>query len=175
MDEGQEVDGKSAAGGTPENEGLTFESWIGAQPDAVRGLVDTHVGGLKNALNSEREQRKELQKALKDATKALEDGTEARTRLEGLSGKLEAYEQQIGAYDALQAAGVSNLKLAYIAAREAGAVDKSGQVAMETLKAAYPELFIKKVAVSANAGTGSRNGVPAGTDVNAQIRRAAGR
>lgn len=161
------------AGETP----VTFDEWMAAQDETVRGLLETHVAGLKNALKSEREQRGELQKALKDATKELEQGTAARGRLEELSGRLDGYEQQIAAYDVLQAAGVTNLKLAWIAAREAGAVDKNGNVALETLKAEFPELFNqKRVPAPGNAGAGTQAAAPsAGSTVDDLIRRKAGR
>lgn len=153
---------------------VTFEGWLAAQDETARGLIDGHVAGLKNALQSERGQRSELQKALKEATKELEQGTTARTKLEEVAGKMEAYEQQIAAYDTLQAAGVTNLKLAWIAAREAGAVDGRGNVNVETLKASFPELFKTKPAAPGNAGVGGSSQTGQ-RSMNTFIRKAAGR
>lgn len=166
-------------GGTPDGGAndapITFETWLQAQPDEVRSLISTHEGGLKSALDSERKQRNELAKALKDATKDLEAGTEARKALEGLSSKLEEQERQLAFYDAATAAGVSNLKLAWIAAREAGAIDKAGNVNMDTLKKEYPELFKKTPLPPGNAGAGA-NGQPPGQrgGMDALIRQVAG-
>lgn len=164
-----------AAGETPaDDNNLTFDGWIAGQADEVRGLIDGHVAGLKTALSSERQQRKELQAALRDATKELEQGTEARAQLEGLAEKLELYEQQIGAYDALMTAGVTNVRLAWIAAREAGAIDKRGNINLETLKAEYPELF-KRPLPPGNAGAGTQTPPTGATSVDDMIRQKAGR
>ena len=164
-------------GGTPQNndQPVTFESWLGNQDDAVKGLVDTHVSGLKTALDSERAQRKELAGQLKTLSKDLEKGSQARDALESLTGKMEQFEQQLAAYDALSTAGVTNLKLAYIAAREAEAIRKDGTVNLETLKAQYPELFKKQTPPpgGAGAGTGSQP-PPTKGDMDALIRQVAG-
>ncbi len=154
----------------------TFDSWLQGQPDEIKGLISAHTAGLKSALDSERSQRKDLAKALKDATKDLETGTEARKALEGLTAKLENQEKQLAFYDAATAAGVSNLRLAWIAAREAGAVDKAGNVNMETLKKEYPELFKRTPPLPpGNAGAGAngqRPGQSGGMD--SLIRQVAG-
>jgi len=163
-------------GGTPQNDQpVTFEAWLGNQDDAVKGLIDTHVSGLKSALDGERAQRKELANQLKTLSKDLEKGSQARDALESLTGKMEQFEQQLAAYDALSTAGVTNLKLAYIAAREAEAIRKDGTVNLETLKAQYPELFKKASPPPGDAGAGTGNGAPSSKNMNDFIRAAAGR
>lgn len=62
---------KNTGGGTPAVE--DFEAWLKAQPDAVKGLFDKHVAGLKSALDAERENRKKIEKAEREAQKAKED------------------------------------------------------------------------------------------------------
>lgn len=166
--------GTGGGGETPSQE-VTFTDWLEQQPEDVRGLIGSHTSGLKSALDSERSQRKELAKALKDVTKELDEGTQARESLEALTGKMEQYEQQIGAYDALSAAGVTNLRLAWIAAREAGAIDKKGNVNLETLKAEYPELFKAQRTPPGNAGAGAGQQPPQATGgMDALIRKKAG-
>ena len=151
----------------------TFESWLGNQNETVRTLIDTHVSGLKSALDSEREQRKDLAKELKKAAKGASD--EVQQQLTDLSSRLEMYELQVQFYEAAAAAGISNPRLAYLAAREGGFIDERGTIRMDGLRAEYPELF-KKMTPPANAGAGTDKGAP-GTekDMNAFIRRAAGR
>lgn len=163
------------AGG--ETHAPTFETWLQGQSDEIKGLITTHTAGLKSALDSERNQRKDLARALKDATKDLETGTEARKALEGLTAKLEDQEKQLAFYDAATSAGVSNLRLAWIAAREAGAVDKAGNVNMETLKKEYPELFKKAPPPPGNAGAGANGQQLPGqrtAGMDALIRQVAG-
>ncbi len=169
-------------GGMPENGGgmpqqeLTFEGWMATQDDAVKGLLTSHTSGLKKALDQERDERARLQKELKSITGELEKGTEARNKLEGITAKLDEYEAQLAVYETLTAAGVTNLKLGWMAAQSSGAIDKRGNVNVETLKAEYPELFPKKQTPPGNAGSGQNNGLPAGgKGMNEFIRTASGR
>lgn len=162
-------------GGTPNDDGeLTFESWFSGQDETIQGLITGNVNGLKSALETERQQRKELAKALKDATKELDEGTKARSALEELSSKLDATEQRL-AFAESMAGQVSNVKLAWLAALEIGAIDRTGRVNVETLKASYPELFVKKQRPAGNAGDGAGGQAPSGKGMNAFIRTAAGR
>jgi hypothetical protein len=162
--------------GTPQNEGLTFEQWAAGQDDGVKALLDGHVKGLKSALETERGQRQELAKQIKELSKGMEEGSQAREALAAMSGKLETFEQQLAAYDALSAAGVSNLRLAYLAAREAGAVRQDGTVDLDGLKSQFPELFaVKKPTPPGNAGAGAGTANGGQTGMNAFIRAAAGR
>lgn len=164
-------------GGTPQNqETLTFDSWFATQDEAVKGLLDTHTNGLKSALQSERDQRGKLQGELKKVTKELEEGTEARKQLESITTKLDELETQNAVYETLTAAGITNLKLGWMAVQASGALDKRGNVNIETLKAEYPELFKKAAPPPGNAGSGQNNGLPAGNgSMDDYIRRAAGR
>lgn len=157
---------------------LTFDSWLETQDDNIKTLIGDHTSGLKSALQTERQQRTELAKALKDATKDLEEGSKARDALDGLSAKLDAHEQQLAFYETATAAGVTNLKLAWIAAREAGAIDKRGNVNIETLKADYPELFKQKSPpiTPGNGGNGAGgSGLPSMKNMDNFIRAATGR
>lgn len=164
-------------GGTPQNqEPLTFEGWIATQDEAVKGLLDTHTNGLKSALQSERESGTKLKSELKKLTKELDEGTEARKQLEGITAKLDERDLQIAAYETLTAAGVTNLKLAWLAARESGAIDARGNINIETLKVEAPELFKKAAPPPGNAGSGQNNGLPATgpVDMDTLIRQQAG-
>lgn len=161
------------AGGTP----ATFEAWLKEQPDDVKSLLDGHTTGLKSALESEREQRKTFEKQLRDAAKKLEEGSDARKSVEEMAGQLATLQQQSAFYDAAHAAGVSNLKLAFIAAQQADLFDKKGQVNFDEMKKQFPELFAAGAAKPppSNGGQGTRSPMPGGKDMNAYIRKAAGR
>ena len=69
-----------SAGGTPP---ASFEAWLAAQTDEVRALYTQHVTGLKGALDSEREQRKQAEKAAKERAKAEEDAERKRLAEQG--------------------------------------------------------------------------------------------
>jgi hypothetical protein len=162
------------SGGTPQE--LTFEAWHAGQDESVKALLDGHVRGLKSALESERSQRQELAKQIKELSKGMDEGSQARAALAGMSGKLEEFEQQLAAYDVLSAAGVSNLRLAYLAAREAGAVRKDGTLDLEAVKGQFPELFAaKKPVPPGNAGAGANGAPTVSGGIDELIRRKAGR
>lgn len=64
------------AGGTPPGAGGTppaqdWDAVLAGLPEEARGLYETHVGGLKSALDSEREERKKLAKQSKEVADRL--------------------------------------------------------------------------------------------------------
>lgn len=172
--------GADGQGGTPNGEQgtaeVTFDGWYGDQDDAVKSMVDGHISGLKSALDKERGNVKDLAKQLKDLGKAAEEGSDLKKQIDSISAKLEEYETQNAAYETFAEAGVTNFKLAWIAAQQSGAIDKRGNVNLETLRQEYPELFGKKQKTPAgNAGSGTGSGAPGGKSMNDFIRTAAGR
>lgn len=169
--DGEKSDGASraAATGMPQ----TFDEWLAGQPEAVKALLDEHMRGLKSALESERQRAREFQKELRAAARQMEAGSEARKQIEEMAGRLAEIDRRAQFYDAAHLAGVTNLKLAYLAAREAGLIDDEKGCDFEKLRRAYPELF-RRSAPAASAGAGTERVAPA-ADMNAFIRRAAGR
>ena len=161
-------------GGNSGEDELTYDGWFNEQDDAVKGLISGNVTGLKSALDTERSQRKEMAKALKATTKELEKGTDARNALEKITVQLDAAEKRLAFVESVSGQ-VSNVTLAWLAAQEIGAVDGTGAVNLETLKASYPELFVKKVRPAGNAGDGAGSSVAGKKDMNTFIRRSAGR
>ncbi len=165
------------SGGTSQTENedsqaqsLTFDAWQSSQPDDVRGLIDSHVSGLKNALTEERNQRKELSRKLKEASGQMEAGSAARASLETMTANLDEATQRADFYAAAAAAGVKNLKLAYIAAKTDNLLDDLGG-----LKTVYPEMFASSRPPAGNAGSGAgQDGAPS-KSMNNFIRAAAGR
>lgn len=165
-------------GGTPnqpQSQSPDFTTWLASQGEDTKQLLDNHVAGLKTALSSERDARKALEAQVRDAAKKLEEGSEARKQLDQLATQLAGSTAQATFYDAAHSAGVANLKLAYLAAREAGLVDEKGACDFTKLQAQFPELFARKPAPPpANAGNGTQREAPSG-GMNSFIRRAAGR
>jgi len=159
------------------NETQTWEAFLGAQSDDVKALHEGHVKGLRSALGSERDQRKDLASQLQDAAKKLEKGSEAQKALEEASGKLEAANQRADFYAEASKPeiGCSNAKLAYIAAQEIGAFDSRGNVNWEVLKQQFPELFKGKPVAKGNAGSGAGQTGGGKAGMNEFIRAAAGR
>lgn len=135
-------------GGTPE----TFEGWLGKQDEATRALLEKHTGGLKSSLESERTDRREIQRQL-TALKAEGDPVALKTQLATLQATLAEQEARNGFAEEAHAQGVTNIRLAYLAARDADLLGKKSM--WDELKKSSPELFAKKVASPAGAGNGS--------------------
>jgi hypothetical protein len=157
------------------NQGAMPESWdkfLEAQPEEIKGLYTSHTAGLKSALDSERKARTEAEKSLRDLAKKAEAGSDAQKALTEQADKLNALEKQAAFQDKAHAAGVRNLKLAFMAAQQADMIDGKGNCDFAALKTEYPELFLSPPQGNAGNGTGATN-VPSNMD--AMIRQKAGR
>lgn len=166
QDPGQEP----GQGETPQ----TWEDVLAGLPEPAQALFGEHIQGLRTALDSEREQRKEMSKQLQKTSQQLEKGSEVRQDLENLAAKLDEVERRAAFYEEAAAQGVSNPRLAYIAAMESELFDKRGQALWERLKDQFPELFRPhRAAPPANAGAGGQPA--AGFDMDRAIRQAARR
>lgn len=171
----QQQQGEQGQGGQQKPPAPTFDEWLAGQPEEVRGIVTEGTRGLKSALDAEREQRKAFERQLREAAGKVEQGSEARKKLDELSGQLEAQGRQAEFYEAAHAAGVTNLKLAWLVVQQDGLMDKQGRVNWQAFAQAYPELIRKQAAPAGNAGAGTQNPPPSGVGMNAFIRKAAGR
>lgn len=168
---GQTAAGTSGDQTTPQ----TWEELLDTLPDDQRTLYDEHTRGLRSALDDERRQRKDLAKQLRDAAAAAEEGSQARETLESLQTQLdEAAQRADFAEDAVQQ-GVTNPRLAWLAAKQIDAFKRNGSADWEALKEAFPELFRKTVAPPANAGAGTDSQPAGALSMNQLIRQAAGR
>jgi hypothetical protein len=174
------VTGEPPVAGTPPAASATPASWdeyvATLTPDA-KTLYEGHTAGLKSALQSERQQRGELAKQIGTLSKQAAEGSDLKKSLEGMTAQLESATQRADFYE--QAVkpeiGCSNPSLAFIAARESGAIDQKGRINWGELKQQFPELFRPKAPPPANAGAGTSNPPAAKADMNAYIRRAANR
>ena len=181
MPDEQQTSERSGGGETPpaSQDGSatpSFESWIGSQDEAVKGLIDGHVKGLKSALDSERAQRGDLARQLRDVTAKAEKGSELEKALTEVSAQLEVTERRASFYEEAgrPEIGCSNPRLAYLAAVEGDLIDKRGRIDWEALKTSAPELFRPRVP-QGNAGVGTGTPPPAQRSMNDYIRRSAGR
>lgn len=161
--------------GNQQTEALVFDTWIAGQDEAVKQMLGEHTRGLKSALESERDGRKQLEKQLRDLAGKAEAGSEAQQQLTQVADQMAEADRKADFYEAAHEAGVSNLKLAYLVAQQEELFDRKGNVDFAALKASYPELFGGKPKVKGNAGDGTNNNQPGARDMNAFIRTAAGR
>lgn len=170
----------AAAGETPAQQGeagaATFDTWYKALAADAQGLVDDHVDGLRSALNTERSERKGLEKRLKEIQKQADEGGDVKVQLQQLSDEMSAATARASFFEAAHAADVKNLRLAWLAANDAGLVDKrTGAVDFGELRKVAPELFVTKVPPPANAGAGAQQNGVTKPGMNDFLRAAAGR
>lgn len=154
-----------------------YDAWFGEQPDHVRSGLDAHTSALKNALESERSQRKEFSKQLRDLTAKAEKGSEAEKTLGEMSARLEQAEQRAAFYEEAGRAEIacSNPKAAFLVASAEGLFTKRGDPDWPAIKAAAPELFGRKTVPAGNAGSGNGSPPAPGGSMNDFIRAASGR
>lgn len=152
-----------------------FDEWLPSQPEPIRALVEGHTSGLKTALASEREQRKELARQLRDATAAAEKGSTLAKTLEEISGRAEAAEKRAVFFEMASQPGIgcTNPRAAFLVAQAEGLFRKDGTPDWAALQVVAPELFRK--AGQANAGAGVGAPPPAKASMNDFIRRSTGR
>ena len=169
-------DGERGKTKKQEGEMLTYDKWLANQPEEVQNLIGDHTNSLKSALDDERESRKKFETQLRDLAKKAEDGSEAQKRLEAMADQAAEADLKATFYEDAHKAGVSNLKLAYMVAKQDDLFDKRGNVNFEQLKKDYPELFGGGSKVPGNAGNGTDDDddKPRG-GMNAFIRKATGR
>jgi len=173
---GGDGSGDPGQGGDGQDEGLVYETWIGEQPEEVRTLLENHTQGLRSALQNERESRRDLERQLRELAQQAEQGSEAQNRLTQMADQVAESERRADFYEQAQAAGVSNLRLAYTVAVSDEMFDRRGNVNFQRMKEQYPELFgAARRAGQGNAGDGTTNNQPPARSMNDFIRRAAGR
>ncbi len=158
---------------------LTYDAWLPQQTDEVKALIEGHIQGLRNTVQATRQERDALSQKLGDIAKTLgKDPAEAKRLLDAMTSEVEQANQRAGFYEeaARPEIGCSNPRLAYLAAVEAGLIDKRGRVSWESLKQQAPELFRgTQPRPAGNAGAGTGTQPPAGKNMNDFIRRSAGR
>jgi hypothetical protein len=149
--------GQAGTGQAPKP--TTYDEWLAGQDEATKTLLGTHTQGLRSALDSERTQRKDLERQLRDTAGKLDKDSDARKSLDELANKLASTERQSNFYDEAHRQGANNLKLAYLAASGDGLIDDKGKVDWAQLKSKFPQLFTQP----AQASTGQANSQAGGS------------
>ncbi len=175
---GDDDQAKDKDKGKDEDKGksLAWKPWHDALPKEAQELIATRESGLKTALDSERDARKDAEKDLRAVAKDLEEGSEAQKKVLTLADDVAEGTKKADFYEDAHKAGVSNLKLAFLVATDEGLFDKRGNANFDKLKEGFPELFGKKRVVDPNAGDGTDT-LPDGQKkgMNEYIRDAAGK
>jgi hypothetical protein len=127
---------------------LTSSKWLESLDEKSRGFYNETTQGLKRALDSERSERKEIEKKLHDLAAKAEKGSEMESKLSAVAAQFETEGRKSRFYEQAASKGVSNLRLAWVAANDGEMLTRSGDVDFEALKKHHPELF--KTVVSAN-------------------------
>lgn len=155
---------------------IKFDDWYGKLEDPIKDLVDDHVSGLKSALTSEREERRRLSTQLKQLSKNAEEGSEFQKQLQETVGRLDEAEKKARFLEDAHGQSISNLKLAWMAAKEEGLIGRDGTADFLKLREVAPELFERKTPTPAgNAGTGNGQAGTVKPNMSNWIRAAAGR
>jgi hypothetical protein len=167
----QQGDGKQQSSTPPD-----YETWITDQPEEIKSMLSGRETGLKSALQKERDDRKKLEKDLREMAGKADKDSDAQRKLTEMADQMAESDRRAGFYEAAHSAGISNLKLAFTVAVQDEMFDRKGNVNFEEMKKSYPELFggaAKKP--TGNAGEGTNDNKPAGKSMNDFIRTAAGR
>lgn len=161
-----------AAGATPE----TWEAWLDSQPDNVKALYRSHSEGLLNTVKATRDERDTVKKQLKDLAKKAEEGSDLKKQLDGMTAQLEKTEKRAAFLEEAIKPEIQcrNPRAAWIVAEAAELFNKNGSPDWAAIKAEAPELFGAPTA-NANAGAGTQSPPPKQNDMNAFIRRKAGK
>lgn len=175
QDQGQQ---NSAQGQGQQQQGqaMTYDTWLAQQPDDVKTLIEGNITNLRSALQSERQQREEFARQLREATKGASGAT--KESLDQLTGQLEAANARADFYaEAVRPeVGCTNPGLAFLAAQQAELIDKRGRVNWQQMETQYPELFKTQTTTpTGHAGTGTSNPATGKASMNDFIRRSAGR
>lgn len=152
-----------------------FSSWLATQPDNIRAAIDEHIRGLKSALTAEREQRRTFERQLREAAAKMAADSEARRALDEHVQRLSVMERQSRFYEDAHVHGCTNLRLAFIAATDAGLVRDDGTADWDAVRTRFPELFGGPRNAGRAFGGDGHNAMPTVADMNAFIRSAAGR
>lgn len=165
---------KGAEGEPKLTQNETFEEWLNKQDEKTKAILDGHAKGLKDALVAEREAKKEMSKQLQELAKKAEKGSEVEKQLTETANALQASEKRASFYEeAIQPViGCINPKAAYALAISEN-LFKGDKPLWDEIKKLAPELFAK--ASTTDGGRGGEKSPKGENNINAQIRRMAGR
>lgn len=121
----------------------TFEALMETLSNDHRALVEKHITGLQRALETERNDRKAAQKAIRTKDTELEQLKAGNAAIQEL--ELRAAEAETAA-SFFEQAGTNNVKrgsmrLAFLAAQDGQFIGDDGAVQWDALQARFPDLF----------------------------------
>lgn len=190
---GQQPAGQQSIGGEPpaspsvETTAQTWDDWLASRPDAERptitALYERQTQGLRSALDKERDDRKALEKQVRDLAKAAEKGSDAETQLTTLADQLAAADRRADFYrDAAKTdVGIADPELAWLRVNASPDefFDRKGNVNFTLLKERHPALFVqtplKPATPKGNAGSGAGQQGAGALSMTDFIRQQAGR
>ena len=159
-----------AASNAPTDAPTTYEDLIAGLDATQRQVLEAHTAGLKTALQAERAAVKKLEAKTKEAQAQAEAATVAQ-------GRAAFYETALG-----QGVRRTSVRLAYVAAQDAGHLHADGTIDWDALRDQFGDLFDGRTSPaapsrssSAAAGAGTRTDTPTAPSINQMIRNAAGR
>lgn len=161
-----------------ESEGVDFDGWFKKQPANVQSVINSHVTGLKSALQTERQNSRDLEKQVRNLSKSAEKGSQLETDLNKLADQLSTSDKRADFFEQAHNAGITNLRLAWTVAQQDDLFDRRGNPDFTALRKNYPELFGRAKTSGTNrvpANSGQTNESATGGDMNAFIRRSSGR
>jgi len=157
------------------NDAPSWDDYYGGLDATSKTLVDGRLSSLESVLKEERENKRRLEKSIKDLGAKAEKGSDLEKSIDELRTQLEEANRRSAFFEGAAKQGVTSARLAYLAAKEAQAFDNSGNVNWERLKEAHPELFKAEPKPGGQKDAGAGGGSNTSSDINAAIRRAAGR
>jgi hypothetical protein len=137
---------------------VDFESWQTEWSEPQKKAFDAYEGGLKSALQKERDAKGELEKQLRSLSKKADGQEDLQKQLQTMADALKAAtdEARFVTEASTREVGCTNPKLAMLAARADGLIGSNGNVDWDGLKKSYPQLFRDGSKVpDANAGNGN--------------------
>lgn len=151
-----------------------FDDWFKTLPAKAQGLITQSTAGLKSALESERSTRKDFERQVRDISKNLEEGNAAKGKLDEISNSLSEATQRADFFEEAPDHNVSDMRLAYLAAKNEGFISDKGKVDWRGLKDAHPTLFQVRQANNGGGGNGQQNYNNGGQQQQQQTRGNAG-
>lgn len=175
--DGTTVTQDATATDAAQQEEFVLEKWLGTQPEHVRVALEDNVAGLKSALKSERDGNKKMSDQLKALSKTATEGSELKAQLDKLSGELADERIKNQFYLDAATAKVTNVKLAWLAAKSEELIDSRGNVDFKALRESNPELFaaVKAAVPPGNQGNGVGQEGAKQASMNNFIRAGTGR
>jgi hypothetical protein len=176
----------AAAEAAPPEAPATYEAFVATLSEPQRKLVDDHITGLKGALQAERVTVKKLEAQAKVAQALAEEKTKLEADVASVRSEAQLAQHRADFYENAIDQGVrrKSVRLAYLAALDAGHLNEDGSIAWDGIRAQFADLFEApgrtgptppSRSSSAAAGAGARQDTPAAPTLNQIIRNAAGR